>query len=97
MSVRVKPPVDIPANLIDAIRTFPHQREVEHCGHRWTVSPFDLYTTCPHCGTRFKLRSFSGVPEMQDVFDAVFEWMNQPEADALAKRRREEIAADGDG
>src|SRR4051812_9377466 len=89
-SVQANPPVDVPADLIDAIRTSPREREAEHCGHRWPVSPFDFYATCPHCGTRFKLRSFSGVPEMQDVFDAVFEWMNQPGADDLVKRRREE-------
>jgi hypothetical protein len=58
------------------------------------VSPCDIYAQCPQCGCRIKLRSFSAIPEIEDVFDAVFEWMNQPGALELAKRRLEIIAAD---
>lgn len=86
--------IDVPSDLVEAIRAFSQEREVEHCGRRWTVSPFDLYATCPQCGTRLKVRAFSGVAELEDVFDAVFEWMGQPGADALARRRQREIEAD---
>src|SRR5258708_7960116 len=71
--------LELSANLLEAIRTYPLQREVEHCGQRFLVSPFDVYTECPHCRSRIKIRSFSGVTELEDVFDAVFEWLNQPE------------------
>jgi hypothetical protein len=80
--------------LVEAIRAFPLERKVKHCGAEFAAAPFDFYASCPRCGTRFKVRSFSGVPEIEDVFDAVFEWMNQPEAQALASRRQAVIADD---
>ena len=43
---------------------------------------------------RMKLRSFSGCAEIEDVFDAVFEWMSRPEAQELARRRQEILEAD---
>jgi hypothetical protein len=97
MSTAAPPiPVDVPSGLIEAIRSFPSERTVEHCGKRWAVSPFDIYSDCPHCGARIKLRSFSGGTEIEDVFDAVFEWMNQPGVDALIRQRRDAIAGDAD-
>ncbi|HXG12945.1 MAG TPA: hypothetical protein VNK04_24520 [Gemmataceae bacterium] len=86
--------LDIPPVLLEAIRRFPLEREVEHCGRKLVASPFDIYATCPHCGSRLKLRSFSAVPEVADVFDAVFEWLTQPEAQELMRRRQEAIQAD---
>lgn len=88
--------IDVPSDLIEALRTFPREREIEHCGARFVASPFDFYATCPHCGTRIKLRSFSAVNEIEDVFDAVFEWMNQPGAAELARRRQQVIEEDRD-
>ena len=52
------------------------------------MPPFDFYATCPHCGLRLKLGAFSGVSEIEDVFDAVFSWMNQPGMAALVEKRR---------
>jgi hypothetical protein len=82
------PGVEISGNLLEAIRSFAVQREVEHCGRRFTVPPFDFYADCPACGARIKVRSFSGGIEIEDVFDAVFEWMSQPRAKGAAKRRQ---------
>lgn len=79
---------------IDSIRSFPAERIVEHCGTRWTVSPFDIYAPCPRCGASIKVRSFSGCAEIEDVFDAVFEWMNQPGVEELIRQRRQAIAED---
>jgi hypothetical protein len=89
-------PLEVSPNLVEAIRTFPLQREIEHCGQRLLVSPFDYYAECPHCHNRIKVRSFSGVPELEDVFDAVFEWLNQPQAEEVARRRQQEIREDAD-
>jgi hypothetical protein len=86
--------VAIPAGLLDAIRSLPAEREVEHCGTRFLVSPFQFYASCPKCGERLKLRSFSAADELEDVFDAVFEWMCKPQAEERAKQRREQIQAD---
>ncbi len=44
-------PVAIPNDLVEAIRSLPSERLVEHCGTQWSVSPFDIYAKCPHCGT----------------------------------------------
>jgi hypothetical protein len=94
MELKTHPSVDVPSSLIDAIRSFPQEREVEHCGSKFVVSPFDIYATCPRCGTRLKVRSFSAVAEIEDLFDAVFEWLLQPGAKELAKRRQQAIESD---
>ncbi len=88
--------IDIPTDLIDAIRIFPLEREVDHCGTRFSVSPIDTYAQCPRCGARVKVRAFSATTEIEDVFDAVFEWMNRPNAEGLATHRRREIEDDRD-
>jgi len=88
--------VEIPPRLIESIQTFPLRREVKHCGSTFEVSPFDLYADCPHCRSRVKVRAFSASAEIEDVFDAVFEWMSQPGAPELVQRRQEALAADRD-
>jgi hypothetical protein len=85
---------DISGNLIEAIRVFPVRREIEHCGARIAFDPFDFYVVCPRCGVRIKVRSFSAAPEIEDVFDAVFEWLNQEEAWEVAERRQAALAAE---
>ena len=82
--------VEVTADLIEAIRSFPVGRGVEHCGTRFVAPPFDVYVDCPQCGARIKVRSFSGVSEIEDVFDAVFEWMNWPEARGRQAALKEE-------
>ena len=96
MPSTIPTPVAIPGELVEAIRSFPTERIVEHCGATWSVSPFDIYANCPHCGERLKVRSFSGCVEIEDVFDAVFEWMNQAGVDELVRQRRETIRVPGD-
>lgn len=88
--------VDILTELLESIETFPLHREVAHCGESFHVSPFDLYADCPHCGVRFKVRSFAAVLEVEDVFDAVFAWMNRPGAEELMRRRKQAIQRDND-
>lgn len=87
-------PVAIPSDLVEAIRSMPVERTVEHCGEQWLVSPFDIYATCPHCGLNVKVRAFTGGAEIEDVFDAVFEWMNQARAEELVRQRRDVLKAD---
>lgn len=84
----------VPQELLDRIASFPTRREVTHCGTTFTASPFDIYATCPTCGTRIKVRAFSGNAEVEDVFDAVFAWMNRPEARAIAEHRRKAVEDD---
>ena len=82
----------IPDELIDAIREFPAHREVEHCGQVHLVSPFAVYFTCPNCSVKMKLRALSGMPEIEDVFDAVFAWLAHPEVAAFVKQRQRELS-----
>jgi hypothetical protein len=86
--------LDLSPELVDAIKSFPVRRTIEHCGASISASPFDFYADCPTCGARIKVRSFSAATEIEDVFDAVFEWMNNPAAREVAARRRQEIEAD---
>jgi len=88
--------VDIPIDLLEMIRSFPSEREVEHCGTRFRVSPFDFYAVCPQCATRIKLRGYSATTEVEDIFDAIIEWMNRPETIPHVARRRQELANDDD-
>jgi hypothetical protein len=88
MATKLDPSLEISHDLVDALRSFPVSRDVEHCQRKFQVSPFDFYAICPECGTRMKVRSFSSATELEDVFDAVFEWMNAPQAREAADKRR---------
>ena len=96
MELKDRYAIEIPASLLEAIRSFPLEREIEHCGIRMTVPAFDLYAECPQCGARIKVRAFSGTEEIEDVFDAVFEWMNRPMAQKVVKRRLKALAEESD-
>ncbi len=80
--------------LINDIRSFPLIRNIHHCGEVLSISPFDIYVTCHKCGQKIKVRSMSATSELEDVFDAVFEWLLQPGATPLMKRRQEIIRAE---
>lgn len=88
--------INIPSELLACLKEFPTTRKVEHCECVFEVSPFDIYATCPKCKTKIKVRSFSGVVEIEDVFDAVFEWIERSKADEKIERRRREIREDLD-
>jgi hypothetical protein len=96
MELARKPAVDVPPGLVDSLKSFPLQREVTHCGKTFTAPPFDFYADCPRCGARIKVRSFSAGDEIEDVFDAVFEWMNQPGAEEVVRQRQKAIQEDAD-
>lgn len=96
MELKRKQEFEIAPDLIEAIESLPLRREVSHCGATFPVSPFDIYADCPRCGHRFKVRSFTAGLEIEDVFDAVFDWMNQPGAEELVRRRQQVIRQDQD-
>ena len=85
-----RPPIS--TDLIEAIKALPHRREVRHCGRTFLASPFDIYANCPQCGEAVKLRAFSGCPEIEDIFDAVLEWMLREDGAELARRRQQALA-----
>ena len=81
----------VDSELIEAIQSFPLAREVEHCGGKFVIPPFEFYADCPQCGAHIKLRSFTSSYEIEDVFDAVFLWMSRPEALELAMSRQKKL------
>jgi hypothetical protein len=87
---------EVSLDLLESIRRYPVEREVSHCGVQWTVPALEFYSICPKCKQPVKLRSYAATAELEDVFDAVFEWMNQPQAEAIANRRRQTLAAEDD-
>jgi hypothetical protein len=97
MSLDTRAELEVSQTLIEALRRFPTARVLEHCGTHFSISPFDFYAACPQCGVRIKARSCTGITELEDVFDAVFEWMLRPHAAELVRRRQEAIAQDNDG
>jgi hypothetical protein len=82
--------------LIEAIRSYPTSREISHCGETFAVSPFDIQVNCPMCNQYLKVRSFAAIPEFEDVFDAVFEWLINPEAMKYFEKRKREIIDDSE-
>jgi predicted nucleic acid-binding Zn-ribbon protein len=87
---------DVSPELVDAIKSFPVRRTIQHCGTTFSTSPFEIYADCPACGARIKVRSFGATTEIEDVFDAVFEWMSNPAAREAAARRQQAIEEDRD-
>jgi hypothetical protein len=96
MSLETVHKVEVTPELVEAVRAFPVRREVRHCGSTFAVGALAIYAVCPTCKEQIKLRAFSAAPELEDVIDAVLEWMSQPEARALAEARMETIAADAE-
>ena len=96
MALKTHPAVEISADLLEAIRSFPIQREVEHCSVRFSISPLDIYAECPQCGVRLKVRAYEAAGEIDDIFDAVCEWLNQPGAQQVAQRRQKALKEEGD-
>ena len=96
MELKRNTELEIPPDLLESIESFPLYREVRHCGEAFQVSPFDIYADCPRCATRIKVRSFAGGVEIEDVFDVVFAWMNQPGAEQLVRSRQHALQRDQD-
>ena len=76
--------------LLQAIAAFPLERDVQcfNCDQLISISPFEFYAECPRCNAKRKVKSMSGVTELEDVFDAVFQWLDQPRALAIMEHRQ---------
>ena len=86
--------VFVSEDLIKVIKSFPTSKEINHCNSTFPVSPFDFYGICPKCNAEIKLRSSSANYELEDVFDAVFEWLIRQESQKLFEKRLLEIKED---
>jgi Zn finger protein HypA/HybF involved in hydrogenase expression len=88
--------IGVPSEILDLIRDFPVERQVEHCGQRFSVPSLDFYARCPRCGSQIKVRAYSAAAEIEDLFDAVLQWMRQEGAKEAVRRRQAELDADSE-
>lgn len=77
---------------IEDIQDLPHYREYtcHNCGHKQNAFVLLIQRECEQCGTRSKLRRYASVgTEIEDVVDAVLEWLGQgTEFEDAMKRKR---------
>ena len=77
---------------IEQIRTLPKTRPFTCCGRTTNVSILQIYGQCPECGQNVKMRRLGSVgSEIEDVIDAVLEWMGTGKDFEMAMRRKREI------
>ena len=82
------------ATLIDKIKKLPHERifVCPKCGWHGAASILSIYTDCPQCSTRLKLRGYGAIgDEVEDVVDAVLAWMGSGTTMDAAMNRKEEL------
>ena len=68
------------SKVIDKIQGLPHYREYicTKCGHKQKIYILVIHGTCEQCGTAYKFRGIEPIgSEIEDVIDAVLEWMGQ--------------------
>lgn len=80
-------------DLIDEIENLPHYREYtcKVCGARQKVFILTFQTACTQCGAISWQRSRTKRHEIEDLIDAVLEWIGSDEILALALQRKREI------
>jgi hypothetical protein len=84
---------DVSWDLVEYLRRFPTERSVQRCDT--DRSRARILFELSEVRRNDQLRPFGGT-EIEDLFDAVFEWMNQPGAESIVRRRREAIAEHAD-
>lgn len=94
MSIANTPDLEISQELLESVENFPSAREVAHCGQTFLISPLETYATCPGCGVRIKVRSFTAALEIEDLFDAFAEWLANPDAARIIHDRQQQLAED---
>ena len=80
-------------DVIDEILNLPHYREYtcKVCGAQQKVFLLTFHTTCTKCGAISWQRSRTNRNEIEDLIDAVLEWIGSDETLALALQRKKEI------
>ena len=75
--------------IIDEIKNLPAFSPIQcpKCGHEYEVSALLIQGECPNCNLYIKYRAFSAEKEIQDVIDAVLEWIGEGESFTAAMDR----------
>src|SRR5262245_61379173 len=81
-------------HVIEKIENLPHERTFvcTNCGQRGTASILSIHVNCERCSKRLKLRGYGSIGiEIEDVVDAVLEWMGTGARLEAVMRRKLEI------
>ena len=84
-------------DVVEAIAHLPHYREVEcrRCGHKRKEYALTIQSQCAYCGTPTKLRGYAALDsEIEDVIDAVLEWLGEGNELAQAMKWKQMIDSD---
>lgn len=66
--------------IIDEVQKLPHYREFicTKCGYKQKVYILVIHGKCKRCGTNYKFRGIEPIgSEIEDVIDAVLEWLGK--------------------
>lgn len=80
--------------VIEEISALNHFREFKcaDCNHEIKVHVLKIHAICPNCGAEKKCRGFGSIgTEIEDVIDAVLEWVGQGESFESVLERHQEI------
>jgi ribosomal protein L37AE/L43A len=80
--------------VIEEIESLKHFRNIccPECGHQHRVHILQIGLICSKCKKSMKLRGFASIgSEIQDVIDAVLEWIGEGEQFNAVMKRYEEI------
>lgn len=81
-------------HVIQEIEGLPHYRtyQCRSCGNEQNTYTLTIHTTCQNCGTQYKLRGYGAIGcELEDVIDAVLEWIGQGNEFKLAMSRKMDL------
>jgi ribosomal protein L37AE/L43A len=80
--------------VIKEIESLKHFRDIccPECGHQHRVHILQIVLICSKCKKKMKLRGLASIgSEIQDVIDAVLEWIGEGEQFEAVMKRYEEI------
>ncbi len=84
-------------NVIEDIQKLPHFRDFtcNQCGNKQKVYSLSLNIECKNCKAQSKSRGYASIgSEVEDVIDAVLEWLGTGEEFLLAMERKRIIDSD---
>jgi DNA-directed RNA polymerase subunit RPC12/RpoP len=81
-------------DVIREIEGLQHYRNYRcaTCGYAQDAYALNIQSTCQNCGSRHKLRGHGAIgTEIEDVIDAVLEWIGKGNEFDLAMSRKKEL------
>ena len=82
------------SDIIQRIENLEHFRQVKcpACKEKQRFYILDIHGSCSTCGTKLKLRGLGSIgTEIEDVIDAVLEWMGEGKTLEVSLNRQRQI------